>query len=241
MQKAVEYINTLDGVTTIDLNCGCPAPKIVNNLQGSSLLTDLPKMAETIRAIKKYSKKEYTSVKIRLGFDEKNHIEIAKICEDSGADFIAVHGRTKAGRYKAAVDYDAIAEIKKSISIPVIANGDIDSAAKAKWVLEHTGADGIMVGRAAIGKPWIFHQMKEGTEEVSSKLVKEIVLEHFDQMLAHYGKYGAIIFRKHLHTYSKAGYQGASAFRNCVNNIEDVSTMREVVEEFFSQPFSKNY
>jgi tRNA-dihydrouridine synthase B len=83
--------------------------------------------------------------------------------------------------------------------------------------------------------------MKEGIEEVSSKLVKEIVLEHFDQMLAHYGKYGAIIFRKHLHTYSKAGYQGASAFRNRVNNIEDVSTMREVVEEFFSQPFSKNY
>jgi tRNA-dihydrouridine synthase B len=241
MQKAVEYINTLDDISVIDLNCGCPAPKIVNNLQGSSLLTDLPKMAQTIKTIKKYSNKEYTSVKIRLGFDEKNHIEIAKICEDSGADFIAVHGRTKAGRYKAAVDYDAIAEIKRSISIPVIANGDIDSAAKAKWVLEHTGVDGIMVGRAAIGKPWIFHQMKEGIEEVSSKLVKEIVLEHFDQMLAHYGKYGAIIFRKHLHTYSKAGYQGASAFRNRVNNIEDVSTMREVVEEFFSQPFSKNY
>ncbi len=238
IQKAVEYINTLEGITAIDLNCGCPAPKIVNNLQGSSLLTDLPKMAETIRTIKKYSNKEYTSVKIRLGFDKKNHIEIAKICEENGADYIAVHGRTKAGRYKAAVDYDAIAEIKNSVSIPVIANGDIDSAQKAKWVLEYTGADGVMVGRAAVGKPWIFHQMKEGLEEVSSELIKEVVLEHYDQMLAHYGEYGAIIFRKHLHTYSKAGYQGASAFRNLVNNMDDPSEMKNIIEEFFSQSFS---
>jgi len=236
MQKAVEHLNTLEGITSIDLNCGCPAPKIVNNLQGSSLLTNLPKMAETIRTIKKYSNKEYTSVKMRLGFDEKNHVEIAKICEESGADYIAVHGRTKAGRYKAAVDYDAIREIKQAISIPVIANGDIDTPQKAKWVLEHTGADGIMVGRAAVGKPWIFHQMKEGIEEVSSQLIQEVVLEHYDQMLLHYGEYGAIIFRKHLHTYSKAGYQGASAFRDLVNNIESPSEMRSVITEFFSQP-----
>jgi len=240
MRKAVEYINTIDGVTAIDLNCGCPAPKIVNNLQGSSLLTDLPKMAETIRTIKKYSNKEYTSVKIRLGFDGKNHLEIAKICEESGADYIAVHGRTKAGRYKAAVDYDAIAEIKNSVSIPVIANGDIDSPQKAKWVLEHTAADGVMIGRAAVGKPWIFHQMKEGLEEVSSELIKEVVLEHYDQMLAHYGEYGAIIFRKHLHTYSKAGYKGASVFRNLVNGIDDPSEMRNIIEEFFSQSFFKH-
>jgi len=235
MQKAVEYINELDGITAIDLNCGCPAPKIVNNLQGSSLLTDLPKMAKTIRTIKRYSNKEYTSVKIRLGFDEKNHIEIAKICEDNGADYIAVHGRTKAGKYKAQVDYDAIREIKQAISIPIIANGDIDSPNKAKWVLEHTGADGIMVGRAAIGNPWIFHQMKEGIDEVTSSLIKEVVLEHFEQMIVHYGEYGAIIFRKHLHTYSRAGYQGASSFRNLVNHIEDVSQMRSVIAEFFSQ------
>ncbi|MEY3002208.1 MAG: hypothetical protein RLZZ428_583, partial [Pseudomonadota bacterium] len=201
IQRAVEYVNTLEGVAGIDLNCGCPAPKIVNNLQGSSLLTDLPKMAETIRTIKKYSNKEYTSVKMRLGFDEKNHVEIAKLCEDNGADYIAVHGRTRAGRYKAAVDYDAIREIKRAVSIPVIANGDIDSPKKAKWVLEHTGADGVMIGRAAVGKPWIFHQMKEGIEEVSSSLILKVVMEHYAQMLLHYGEYGAVIFRKHLHTY----------------------------------------
>ncbi|MCD6653247.1 MAG: tRNA-dihydrouridine synthase [Sulfurovum sp.] len=237
MRRAVEYLNTLEGVSCIDLNCGCPAPKIVNNLQGSSLLTDLPKMGETIRTIKKYSNKPYTSVKFRLGFNEKNHIEIAKVCEDSGADFIAVHGRTRAGRYKAAVDYDAIREIKETVSIPIIANGDIDSPQKAKWVLDHTGADGVMVGRAAVGRPWIFYQMKEGIEEVSSGLVKAVVLEHFDQMIAYYGEYGAILFRKHLHTYSKAGYQNASVFRNLINRIENAGEMREAVSMFFSQPF----
>ncbi len=243
IQKAVELLNEREGIDIIDLNCGCPAPKVVNNLQGSSLLTDLPRMAETIRTIKKYSNKEYTSVKIRLGFDEKNHVEIAKICEDNGADYIAVHGRTRAGKYKEAVDYDAIKEIKEAVSIPVLANGDINSPEKAKWVLEHTGADGVMVGRGAVGRPWMFQLMKNyidgtGDSVVTSDLVQEVVLEHFDQMIEHYGVHGALIFRKHLHTYSKAGYQGASNFRDLVNRIEDVSEMRGVTEEFFSQEYS---
>jgi len=235
IRRAVEYINTLEGVSGIDLNCGCPAPKIVKNLQGSSLLTNLPLMSETIKTIKEYSNKDYTSVKIRLGFDEKNHIEIAKICQDSGADFIAVHGRTKAGRYKAPVDYDAIRDIKRAIDIPVIANGDITSRDKAKWVLEHTEADGIMIGRGAVGNPWIFQQIKDNTDIVSSQLIKEVVLEHFEQMLSYYGEYGAVMFRKHLHTYSKAGYQGASAFRNSVNNTTNHQEMRDLIDEFFSQ------
>ncbi len=237
IRRAVEIVNEQDGVSVIDLNCGCPAPKVVNNLQGSSLLTDLPQMGKVIETIKKYSDKEYTSVKFRLGFNEKNHVEIARLCEESGADFIAVHGRTRAGRYKAPVDYDAIAEVKASVSIPVIANGDIDSPAKAQWVLEHTGADGVMIGRAAVGNPWIFRQIKEGMEKPSSALVKEVVLEHFDQMIEYYDKYGAVIFRKNLHSYSKAGYKGASIFRDTVNRIEDPGEMREVVEAFFSQKF----
>ncbi len=241
IQKAVELINQQEGVDIIDLNCGCPAPKVVNNLQGSSLLTDLKAMGEAIATIKKYSNKPYTSVKMRLGFNEKNHIEQAKICEDNGADFIAVHGRTRAGRYKAPVDYDAIAEIKQAVSIPVIANGDITTPQKAKWVLEHTGADGIMVGRGAVGKPWIFQLMKavilEGKEatEPTPELIQSVVLEHFDQMVAHYGEYGAVMFRKHLHTYSKIGYQGASAFRNEVNRITDTQEMREITQAFFGQ------
>lgn len=240
IRQAVEILNEYDGIDVIDLNCGCPAPKVVNNLQGSSLLTDLPQMAKTIQTIKKYSNKEYTSVKMRLGFNNKNHVEIAKLCEDSGADYIAVHGRTKAGKYKAKVDYDAIKEIVEAVNIPVLANGDITTPQKAKWVLEHTGSAGIMVGRGAVGRPWIFKLMKNyingtGTSEPTPELIVEVVLEHFDQMVNHYGEHGAIIFRKHLHTYSKLGYQGASKFRDLVNRIEDVSEMREVTKEFFSQ------
>lgn len=237
IRRAVEIINERDNITCIDLNCGCPAPKVVNNLQGSSLLTDLPQMAKVIETIKKYSNKEYTSVKFRLGFNEKNHLEIAKICEDSGADYIAVHGRTRAGRYKAPVDYDALAEIKQNISIPMFANGDIDSIEKAKWVREYTGAEGIMIGRAAVGKPWIFKQIKEDITEVEPHLIKEVVLEHFDQMIKYYDEYGAIIFRKNLHSYSKAGYPGASSFRNEVNRIENPIEMRVAIEMFFSQDF----
>jgi len=242
IQKAVELLNEREGIDVIDLNCGCPAPKVVNNLQGSSLLTDLPRMAKTIQTIKKYSKKEYTSVKMRLGFDSKNHVEIAKLCEDNGADYIAVHGRTKAGKYKAPVDYDAIKEIVEAVSIPVLANGDINTPQKAKWALEHTGASGVMVGRGAVGRPWMFQLMKNyingtGDSEVTSALVQEVVLEHFDQMIAHYGAHGALIFRKHLHTYSKAGYQGASKFRDLVNRIEEVQEMRDATKEFFAQEY----
>ena len=235
IRRAVEIINEREDITTIDLNCGCPAPKVVNNLQGSSLLTDLPQMARVIETIKKYSNKEYTSVKFRLGFNEKNHEEIARLAQESGADYIAVHGRTRAGRYKAAVDYDAIREVKQAVSIPVLANGDITSPEKAQWVLDHTGADGVMIGRAAVGTPWIFQQIKEGVSTVSPTLIKEVVLEHFDQMLLHYDRYGAIIFRKNLHSYSKVGYAGASAFRNRVNTIEDPDEMRACIEDFFSQ------
>ena len=235
IREAVEIINERDDVDIIDLNCGCPAPKVVKNLQGSSLLSDLPQMAKVIETIKKYSNKSQISVKFRLGFDGKNHKEIARICQESGADFIAVHGRTRAGRYKAPVDYDAIAEVKQSVSIPVIANGDIDSVSKANWVLEHTGADGIMIGRAAIGKPWIFKQLKDNLEFVSPQLIKEVVLEHFDQMVHHYDEYGAVIFRKNLHSYSKIGYPKASEFRNKVNSITQVDQMRDAIDEFFSQ------
>ncbi len=243
VRRAVELINERNGVDVIDLNCGCPAPKVVNNLQGSSLLSDLAQMAKTIATIKKYSNKEYTSVKMRLGFNEKNHVAQAKLCEDSGADFIAVHGRTRAGRYKAAVDYDAIKEIVEAVKIPVLANGDITSPQKAKWVLEHTGAAGVMVGRGAVGRPWMFQLMKnhingDKSSEVSSSLIQEVVLEHFDQMITHYGEHGALIFRKHLHTYSKAGYQGASKFRDLVNRIENVSEMRDATKDFFGQEYS---
>ncbi|MFA7500973.1 MAG: tRNA-dihydrouridine synthase family protein, partial [Sulfurimonas sp.] len=123
IRSAVEILNEQEGIDIIDLNCGCPVPKVVGHGSGSSLLLDLPLMGEIIRAIKDTSNKNLTSVKIRLGFEKKNHIDIAKRVEDSGADFLAVHGRTRAGKFKAAVDYDAIKEIKEAVKIPVIANG----------------------------------------------------------------------------------------------------------------------
>ena len=232
VRTAVELLNEQEGIDIIDLNCGCPVPKVVGHGSGSSLLLNLPLMGDIIKTIKDTSNKNLTSVKIRLGFEEKNHVDIAKVVEDSGADFLAVHGRTRAGKFKAAVDYDAIREIKEAVNIPVIANGDIDSYEKAKWVLEHTGADGVMIGRGAVGAPWIFHQLRTGEEHVDKNLKHEIIMEHFDKMIEFYGAHGVPMFRKHTHTYSK-GYRGASALRNAVNNITDISEYRAAIDEFF--------
>ena len=236
IKRALDVINPLEGIDIVDLNAGCPVPKVVNNLQGSALLSDLDRLGRAVETIKACSEKPMTSVKVRLGVTEKIPAEIARVCEEAGADFIAVHGRTRAGKYKAPVDYDAIAEAKRAVSIPVLANGDIDSPAKARRVLEQTGCDGVMIGRAAVGNPWIFAQIKQGIDAPESALIAEVVLEHFDQMIARYGDYGVILFRKHLHTYSKAGYPGASAFRHAVNTIEDAGNMREEVARFFAQP-----
>jgi tRNA-dihydrouridine synthase B len=232
VKQAVEVLNEQEGIDIIDLNCGCPVPKVVGHGSGSSLLLNLPLMSDIIKTIKETSNKPMTSVKIRLGFEEKNHVDIAKVVEDSGADFLAVHGRTRAGKFKVPVDYDAIAQIKEAVNIPVIANGDIDSYEKAQWVLKHTGADGVMIGRGAVGAPWIFHQLRSGEAEVSLALKHQIIMEHFDKMIEFYGEYGAILFRKHTHTYSK-GYKGASQLRNRVNTISDVGEFRAVLDEFF--------
>jgi len=231
-RRAVEVLNEHDGIDILDLNCGCPVPKVVGHGSGSSLLLNLPLMGDIIKTIKDTSNKSMTSVKIRLGFEEKNHIEIAKMVEDSGADFLAVHGRTRAGKFKAAVDYDAIAEIKNAVNIPVIANGDIDSFEKAQWVLEHTGADGVMIGRGAVGAPWIFHQLKSGESDISFALKHEIIMEHFDKMIEFYDAHGVPMFRKHAHTYSK-GYRGASKLRDEINHISDIKESRAIIDDFF--------
>lgn len=233
VRRAVEVLNDVEAIDIIDLNCGCPVPKVVSHGSGSSLLKDLPRMAQIIETIKTHSNKPVTSVKIRLGFEQKNHVEIARLVENSGADFLAVHGRTRAGKFKSAVDYDAIAEIKQSVSIPVIANGDIDSFEKAQWVLQHTGADGVMIGRGAVGAPWIFHQLKTGNAVVSPEIRHAIVMEHFDKIYEFFGQRGIAMFRKHVHTYSK-GYAGASALREAVNRLSDHDAVRETIDTFFA-------
>lgn len=231
-RQAVEVLNGEEGIDVIDLNCGCPVPKVFGHGSGSALLDDLPRLTSILRAIKETSNKSTLTAKIRLGVNEKNHVQIAQEIEATGVDFIAVHGRTRAGKFKAPVDYDAIAEIKEAVSIPVIANGDIDSFEKAQWVLEHTRADGVMIGRGAVGAPWIFHQLKSGSAEISLVLKHEIIMEHYDKMIEFYGPRGVAMFRKHTHTYSK-GYLGASAMRDRVNRIDDRDEYRKILDDFF--------
>ncbi|MFW2443508.1 tRNA dihydrouridine synthase, partial [Aliarcobacter butzleri] len=224
VKAAVEILNDVEGIDGIDLNCGCPAPKVFNHGSGSNLLGDLKKLEEILSTVKKYSNKQYTSAKVRLGVNEKIPVEIGKAVEACGVDFVSVHGRTRAGKYKAPVDYDAIKQMKEAISIPVIANGDIKDYAKAKEVLEYTKANGVMIGRGAIGKPWVFYQLKHGIEDISNEMKKEIILEHFDSMINFHGNHGAIMFRKLLHSYSK-GYTGANEFRDIVNKVSEVDVM----------------
>ena len=232
IKKAVLIINKLDNISGIDLNCGCPAPKVSNHGSGSSLLKDLDKLKAILEVIKTYSNKRYTSVKVRIGYDEKIPIEIAKSCEEAGVDFIAVHGRTKAGKYKAPVDYDAIKAMKESINIPLIANGDIKDYEKSEMVLNHTKADGVMIGRGAVGSPWVFDSIKKNGCEFSNKEKKKYIIEHLDKMLEFYGKFGIILFRKHLHKYSK-GLKEASEFRDKVNIMENPDEVHKNIDLFF--------
>ena len=236
IKKAVEIINNLNGIDGIDLNSGCPAPKVFNHGSGSALLGELDKLANILKTIKKYSNKTYTTIKVRIGVNEKIPVEIAKACVDGGADIISVHGRTKKGAYKEAVDYDAIAkivEIAHKANIKVIANGDIKDKVKAKWVLNHTKADGVMIGRGAIGKPWIFYEIKQN-QTISNQLKKEIIIEHLTQMVNFYNEYGVVMFRKHLHTYSK-GMPNSHQFREKINKITSFEETKNVIEEFFNK------
>ncbi len=233
IKEAVLILNDIEGIDGIDLNCGCPVPKIVSQNSGSSLLTDLPQMSRIIETIKKYSNKEYTSVKSRLGFNEKIAAEIALSVESAGADFITFHGRTRAGKYKAPIDYTPIKEAKEAVNIPVIANGDITSLKIAEHVRSYTNCDGIMIGRGAVGNPWIFYQLKYQLKSVQKEKIREIVLRHYDLMFEFYGDKGVSIFRKHLHTYSK-GFPAASEFRDKINRIDDYRQLRELISHFFS-------
>jgi tRNA-dihydrouridine synthase B len=232
IRDAVEILNDIPGIDGIDLNCGCPAPKVFNHGSGSNLLGDLKKLEEILSTVKKYNKKQYTTAKVRIGVNEKIPVEIAKVVEACGVDFVAVHGRTRAGKYKSHVDYEAIKLMKEAISIPVIANGDITDYEKAQKVLEYTKADGIMIGRAAVGKPWIFYQLKHGVEDISQDKKREIILEHYDEVIKYHGIHGSVMFRKLLHSYSK-GYSGAAEFRDIINRISDEKIMRDMIENFF--------
>ncbi|MGX3098911.1 tRNA dihydrouridine synthase [Helicobacter sp. 23-1046] len=233
--KAVEILNTQQDIDIIDLNCGCPAPKVANHGNGSGLLQNLQLLVEIANLIKEKSNKKYVSLKLRLGFDKKIPLEIANALNDTNVDFVVIHGRTRMDKYKAErIDYDSIALIRRHIAIPLIANGEIKSPKDARRVMDICGAQGVMIGRAAVSAPWIFWQIKHNTDELPPIVKRDIVLEHFDKMIESYGERGAIIFRKNCHAYSK-GERNASEFRTIINSTTTPSQMREVIERFFSK------
>ncbi len=231
-KEAVLKLNEIEGIDGIDLNCGCPVPKVVSQNSGSSLLKDLNRLSKIIEIIKLNSNKRYTSAKVRIGFNEKRPKEIAKAVEEGGADFISMHGRTRSGGYKAKVDYKAIKEAKSIIKIPLFANGDITNIKEAKEVKEYIGCEGLMIGRGAIGNPWIFYQIKNGEESITKEIRYDIIMEHLIQMVNFYQERGVTIFRKHLHRYSK-GFPNATEFRDEVNRISDFENLQKIIKKFF--------
>jgi tRNA-dihydrouridine synthase B len=241
MAEAARY-NADQGAQIIDINMGCPAKKVCNVLAGSSLLRDEGLVGRILEAVVNAVDVPVT-LKIRTGWDRdnRNAVQIGRIAETAGIQALAIHGRTRADQYKGEAEYDTIAEVKQRISIPIVANGDITSPEKAKYVLEHTGADAVMIGRAAQGRPWIFreidHYLQTGEKlpEPEVTEVRDILLGHLQNLYAFYGEYtGVRVARKHISWYSKGQKHGA-AFRRAVNRVDSVDAQLDMTHTFFEK------
>ena len=239
MAEAARY-NAANGAQIIDINMGCPAKKICNVMAGSALLRDEKLVGEILAGVVNAVEVPVT-LKIRTGWDKQNRngVRIAQIAEQSGIQSLAVHGRTRACGYSGEAEYDTIAAIKQAVVIPVIANGDITSPEKAKQVLDYTRVDGIMIGRAAQGRPWIFreiqHYLDTGERLATPGIteIRDILLEHLENLYRFYGEYtGVRIARKHLSWYSKS-QPGGAAFRREVNRVDSRSAQVDMTYAFF--------
>ena len=242
MAEAARY-NVDNGAQIIDINMGCPAKKICNVLAGSALLRDEPLVAQILKAVVQAVPEVPVTLKTRLGWDKANRNVplVAKIAEDSGIQALAIHGRTRACMYNGDAQYDLIAEVKSRAGIPIIANGDITTPEKARLVLEQTGVDGIMIGRAAQGRPWIFreieHYLKTGTHLPQPEVaeIHDVLLDHLQDLYAFYGEEtGVRVARKHISWYTK-GLVGSASFRHMMNQLPDIEEQMKAVNEFFGQ------
>ncbi|MFW2037425.1 tRNA dihydrouridine synthase DusB [Acinetobacter ursingii] len=231
-----------NGAQIVDINMGCPAKKVCNKLAGSALLQDEDLVARILDSVVAAVDVPVT-LKTRLGFlnGHENILRVAQRAEQAGIAALALHGRTREDMYLNTARYDLIKEVKQLLNIPVIANGDIDGPEKAKFVLDYTGADAIMIGRAAQGRPWIFreiaHYLKTGEHLAAPSIaeVKQVLLGHLDELYQFYGEYsGCRIARKHIAWYTK-GLRSSNEFRQNMYQVETTHQQAQVVEAYFNQ------
>ena len=233
--------NVERGAQIIDINMGCPAKKICNVMAGSALLKDEALVGKILETVVQAVPETPVTLKIRTGWDKtnRNALNILKIAEQCGIRALAVHGRTRACGYTGQAEYETIAAIKAAARIPIIANGDITTPEKAKHVLDTTGADALMIGRAAQGRPWLFreieHYLKTGTHLLPPRVseIHDILLAHLEDLYDFYGiDTGVRVARKHISWYTK-GLVGSAAFRHRMNQLPDVVLQKKAVNEFF--------
>jgi tRNA-dihydrouridine synthase B len=241
LAEAARY-NVANGAQIIDINMGCPAKKICNVMAGSALMQNEALVADILKAVVKAVDVPVT-LKTRTGWNKENRnaVNIARIAEDSGIQALAIHGRTRACAYTGHAEYDTIRAVKDAVKIPVIANGDITTPEKAQFVLQHTGADAVMIGRAAQGRPWLFreieHFLNTGTHLLSPKVdeIEQVLVEHLADLYDFYGEYtGLRVARKHISWYTK-GLPGSAVFRHRMNQLESVDEQMRAVADFFEE------
>ena len=240
MAEAARH-NVDRGAQIIDINMGCPAKKICNVMAGSALLRDELLVGRILEAVVKAVPETPVTLKIRTGWDKtsRNAISIMRIAEQSGIRALALHGRTRACGYTGTAEYETIAAVKAEARIPVIANGDITTPEKARHVLEVTGADALMIGRAAQGRPWLFreieHYLKNGTHLLPPRVgeIHAILLAHLEDLYEFYGtETGVRVARKHISWYTR-GLVGSASFRHAMNLLPDIRQQRQSVNDFF--------